>query len=104
MTSGSPEVTERVPRRNAPGLKLSSAIVPVERSVAIDPIEDIGVASSFDDFKPDSDIVDKDGMPGKPSFPVGSVFGSHSHVMIPSFGSQLKRTESPMSGIVQIKF
>ena len=74
--------------RSVPGAKLSSAITPIEGSIAIDPIKDIGVASSFDDFKPDSHIVDKDRMPGKPSLPVGSVLGSHSHVMIPSFGSR----------------
>jgi hypothetical protein len=81
-----------------PGTKLWSAIVSVERSVAIDPIKNVGVALSFDDFKPDNDIVDEDGMPGKPSLPAGSVFGSYPHVMIPPFGSQLKRTEKPRDG------
>jgi hypothetical protein len=98
MLSGSPETAKPLPNRTVPGTKLSSAIVSVERSVAIDPVENVGVALSFDDFKPDNDIVDEDGMPGKPSPPVGSVLGSYSHVMIPPFGSQLKRTEAPCRG------
>ena len=104
MMSRSPKTTKPLPNGNVPGTKLSPAIVPVECPVAVDPIEDIGVASSFDDFKPNGDIVDKNGKPGKPSLPARPVLGSHSHVMIPSFGSQLARTESPVSGIVQIKF
>ena len=82
MISGSPKTAKPLPNRS--GTKLLSAIVSVERSVAIDPIKNVGVALSFDDFKPDNDIVDEDGMPGKPSLPAGSVLGSYSHVMIPS--------------------
>jgi hypothetical protein len=104
MLSGSPETAKPLPNRNVPGTKLSSAIVSVECSVAIDPIKNVGVALSLDDLEPDNDIVDEDGMPGKPSLPACPVLGSYSHVMILSFGSQLKRTESPVSGIVQIKF
>jgi hypothetical protein len=77
--------------RDGPDAKLLSAIVPVDCSIAIDPIKYIGVPSSFDDFEPDSNIIDNDRMPGKPSPPAGSVFGSHSHFMIPSFGSRMTR-------------
>jgi hypothetical protein len=100
MTSGPPEIAKPSANRTAPGPKVSSAIAPIEGSIAIDPIKDIGIAFTFNDFKPDSDIVDKDRMPGKPPLPIGSVFGPHSHFMILSFGSRLKRTETPMSGIV----
>jgi len=93
-----PELAKPATNRSEPGPKRSSAIALVECSIAIDPVKDIGVAFTFDDFKPDGDIVDEDRMPGKPSLPGGSVFGSHSHFMILSFGSLLKRTGTPMSG------
>ena len=56
-------------------------IVPIDISVAVDPVKYIGVPSSFNDFKPDGDIVDDDRVPGKPSPPVHSVLGPYSHVM-----------------------
>ena len=79
-------------------MKLSSAIVLVDCSIAIDPIEYIRIPFSFDDFEPDSNIVDNDGMPGKPSLPACSIFGSYPHFMILSFGSRMKRTEEPRVG------
>ena len=84
-------------------MKLSSAIVLVDCSIAIDPIKYIGIPFSFDDFKPDSNIIDNDGMPGKPSPPAGSVFWSHSHLMILSFGLRKSAPKSPVLGTVQIK-
>jgi hypothetical protein len=98
MTSGSPNIAQPSPNRSVRGVKLSSVIVPVDCSIAIDPIKYIWIPFSFDDFKPDSNIIDKDGMPGKPSVPACSVFGSYSHIMIPSFGSRMKRTEEPGVG------
>jgi hypothetical protein len=80
------------------GVKLSSVIVLVDCSIAIDPIKYIGIPFSFDDFKPDSNIIDNDGMPGKPAVPACSVVGSYSHVMILSVGSRMKRTEEPRVG------
>jgi hypothetical protein len=103
MTSGLPEIAKSATNRNVPGSKGFSAIAPIKGSVAIDPVEDIGVAFSFDDFKPDSLIVDKDGMPGKPFFPAGSVRGSHSHFMILPFWLVAKAHRTALSGIVQIK-
>jgi len=82
MTSGSPNIAQPSPDRSVRGAKLSSVIVLVDCSIAIDPIKYIRIPFSFDDFKPDSNIIDNDGMPGKPSPPAGSVFGSFSHFMI----------------------
>ena len=96
--SCSPKTAKPLPDRNAPATKLASAIVPVERPVAIDPIKDIGIASSLDDLEPNNDIVDEDGVPGKPSLPAGSVLGSYSHVMIPSFGSRVSAPKAPCWG------
>jgi hypothetical protein len=98
MTSGSPNIAQPSPNRSVRGVKLSSVIVLVDCSIAIDPIKYIGIPFSFDDFKPDSNIIDNDGMPGKPSVPACSVFGSYSHFMILSFGSRMKRTEEPRAG------
>jgi hypothetical protein len=104
MTSGSPNIAQPSANGNVRSVKLSSAIVLVDCSIAIDPIKYIGIPFSFDDFKPDSNIVDNDGMPGKPSVPACSVLGSYSHFMILSFGSRMKRTEEPrVVGTVQIK-
>jgi hypothetical protein len=104
MMSGSPNIAQSSPNRSVRGAKLSSVTVLVDCSIAIDPIKYIGIPFSFDDFKPDSNIIDNDGMPGKPSVPACSVFGSYSHFMILSFGSRMKRTEEPrVVGTVQIK-
>ena len=97
MMSGAPKTAKPLPNRSTPGAKLSPAIVPVERSVAVDPVKDIGIAPSFDDFKPNGDIVDQDGMPGKPSLPARPVLGFHSHVMIPSFAVKAHR-KAPCRG------
>jgi len=96
--SGSPNIAQPSPNRSERSAKLSSAIVLVDCSIAIDPIKYIRIPLPFDDFKPDSSIVDNDGMPGKPSPPAGSVFGSYSHFMILSFGLRIKRTEEPRVG------
>jgi hypothetical protein len=98
MMSCSPNIAQPSPSRSERGAELSSVIVLVDCSIAIDPIKYIRIPFSFDDFKPDSNIIDNDGMPGKPSPPVGSVFGSYSHFMILSFGSRMKRTEEPCVG------
>ena len=82
--SGSPNIAQPTPNRSEPDAKLSSGII-LDCSIAIDPIKYIRIPLSFDDFKPDSNIIDNDGMPGKPSSPAGSVFGSFSHFMILSF-------------------
>jgi hypothetical protein len=102
MMSGSPNIAQPSPNRSERDTKLSSMIV-LDCSIAIDPIKYIRIPFSFDDFKPDSNIIDNDGMPGKPSAPAGSVFGSYSHFMILSFGLRIKRTEEPVLGIVEIK-
>jgi hypothetical protein len=98
MTLGSPNIAQPSPNRSVPDAKLVSVIVPVDCSIAIDPIKYIRVPFSFDDFKPDSNIIDNDRMPGKPSLPAGSVLGPYSHFMILSFGSRMKRTEEPGVG------
>ena len=103
MMSGSPNIAQPSPNRSVRGAKLSAVIVPVDCSIAIDPIKYIRIPFSFDDFKPDRSIVDNDGMPGKPSAPAGSVFGSYSHFMILSFGLRITAPKSPVLGTVQIK-
>ena len=80
--SGSPDIAQAPHNPAEPAEKPSSVITPVDCSVAIDPIKYVRVPPSFDGFKPDGNIIDKDGMPGKPSLPAGSVFGSFSHFMI----------------------
>ena len=95
--SGSPNIAQPSPNRSEPDAKLSSVII-LDCSIAIDPIKYIRIPLSFDDFKPDSNIIDNHGMPGKPSAPAGSVFGSYSHFMILSFGLRIKRTEEPRTG------
>jgi hypothetical protein len=99
MISGSPNIAQFSPNRRVRGAKLSCAIVLFDCSIAIDPIKYIGIPFSFDDFEPDSNIIDNDGMPGKPSLPAGSVFGSYSHFMILSFGSR-SAPKSPVLGAV----
>ena len=95
--SGSPNIAQPSPNRSEPDAKLSSVII-LDCSIAIDPIKYIRIPLSFDDFKPDSNIIDNHGMPGKPSAPAGSVFGSYSHFMILSFGLRIKHTEEPRTG------
>jgi hypothetical protein len=97
MMSGSPNIAQPSPNRSERDANLSSVIV-LDCPVAIDPIKYIRIPFSFDDFQPDSNIIDNDGMPGKPSAPAGSVFGSYSHFMILSFGLRIKRTEEPHVG------
>lgn len=74
-----PSPTES-PRR----AKIFSPMRSINDPVAIDPVEYVRVPSSFDDFEPDRDVVDEDGVPGKPSSPCGSVFWLYSHLIIPS--------------------
>jgi hypothetical protein len=102
MMSGSPNIAQPSPNRSERDAKLSSVIV-LDCSIAIDPIKYIRIPFSFDDFQPDSNIVDNDRMPGKPSAPAGSVFGSYSHFMILSFGLRKSAPKSPVLGTVQIK-
>ena len=103
MTSGSPIVAKPSQTEAPQETSEFSRTIPVNYSIAIDPIKYIRIPFSFDDFKPDSNIIDNDGMPGKPSAPASSVFGSYSHFMILSFGLQIKRTEEPVLGTVEIK-
>jgi hypothetical protein len=100
--SGFPDITQPSPNRSERDAKASSVIV-LDCSIAIDPIKYIRITFSFDDFKPDSNIIDNHGMPGKPSAPAGSVFGSYSHFKILSFGLRISAPKNPVLGTVQIK-
>jgi hypothetical protein len=71
------------------------AVVSINYSIAIDPIKYIRIPFSFYYFKPDSNAINNDRMPSKPSSPPFSVFGSYFHFMILSFGSPMNRTEEP---------
>jgi hypothetical protein len=84
MMSGFPVVAKSSPARNPPEVKVSSPITSIDYSIAIDPIEYIGMPFSFYYLEPDSNIVDDDRMPGKPSSPLGPVFGFYFHCH-PSF-------------------
>jgi hypothetical protein len=66
----------------------------INDAVAVDPIENVGVPSSFYDFEPDRDVVDNDRMPGEPSSPCGSIFWLYSHLIIPSFWFEDNRAEA----------
>jgi hypothetical protein len=72
-----------------------SATIPINYSIAIDPIKYIRIPFSFHYFKPHSNIVNNNRMPGEPSLPPRSVLGSYFHLRILSFGSWMKCTEEP---------
>jgi hypothetical protein len=55
----------------------------INHPIAVDPIEYVRVSPSFDYFEPDRNIVNDDGMPGKPSSPLGSVLGLYFHFIHP---------------------
>jgi hypothetical protein len=69
--------------RKPPEVEVPSPITSINYSIAIDPIEYIRMPSSFYYFEPDGDIVDYDWMPGKPSSPLGPVFGFYFHFIHP---------------------
>jgi len=76
------------------GANVSSPIGSINYTVAVDPIKYVRVSFSFDDFEPDGDVVDNDGMPGEPSSPCGSVFWLYSHLIILSFWFEDNRAEA----------
>jgi hypothetical protein len=84
MMLGFPTVAEPSPTRSPTDAKVFSPITSINYSVAIDPIKYIGVPFSFYYFEPDSNIINNDGMPGKPSSPFGSVSGFYSHFIVHS--------------------
>jgi hypothetical protein len=90
--SGSPNIAQPTPNRSEPDAKLSSGII-LDCSIAIDPIKYIRIPFSFYYFKPDSNVINNNRMPSKPSLPFSSIFGFHSHFVILSFGLRMKRTE-----------
>jgi hypothetical protein len=93
MMSGFPTVAKPSPTRRPPDARVFSAISLIKYSIAIDPIKYIRIPLSFYYFKPDSNVVNKNRMPSKPSLPFSSIFGFHSHFVILSFGSRMRRTE-----------
>jgi hypothetical protein len=94
MMSGFPTVAKPSPTRRPPHARVFSAISLSKYSVAIDPIKYIRIPFSFYYFKPDSNVINNNRMPSKPSLPFSSIFGFHSHFVILSFGSRMKRTGS----------
>lgn len=91
--SGFPTVAKPSPTRRPPDARVFSAISSIKYSIAIDPIKYIRIPFSFYYFKPDSNVINNNRMPSKPSLPFNSIFGFHSHFVIPSFGSRMQRTE-----------
>jgi hypothetical protein len=83
MMSGFHAVAKSSQARNPPDVKVSSPITSINNSIAVDPVEYIGIPFSFHDFEPDSNIVNYDWMPGKPSSPFGPVFGFYFHFIHP---------------------
>ena len=90
--SGFPIVAKPSLTRRPPDARVFSAISLIKYSIAIDPIKYIRIPFSFYYFKPDSNVINKNRMPSKPSLPFSSIFGFHSHFVILSFGSRMKRT------------
>jgi hypothetical protein len=83
MMSGFQAVAKSSSAGNPPEVKVSPPMTSIDDSVAIDPVEYVGVPLSFHDFEPDGDIVDDDWMPGKPSSPLGPVFRFYFHFIHP---------------------
>jgi len=67
----------------------------IDNSIAVDPVEYIGIPFSFDYFEPDGDIVDDDWMPGKPSSPLGPVFRLYFHFIHPFILVRARRILEP---------
>jgi hypothetical protein len=82
MTSGFPTVAKPSPTRRPLEAREFAANSFINYSIAIDPIKYIRIPFSLDYFKPDSNIINNDRMPGKPFLPCGSIFGFHSHFVI----------------------
>jgi len=95
MMSGFQAVPKSSKARNPSDVKVSSPMTSIDNSIAIDPIEYIGIPFSFDYFKPDGDIVDDDWMPGKPSSPLGPIFGFYFHFIHPFIVVRARRTLEP---------
>jgi hypothetical protein len=72
-------------------VEVFSPIAFINHAIAIDPVEYIRIPLSLDDFEPDGNIINNDGMPSKPSLPSGSVLGFQSHFITPSFWFADKR-------------
>ena len=87
--SDSAIVAKPSPTGSPLGAKVFSPVRSINYPVAIDPIKYIRVPLSFYYFEPDRNIVDKNGMPGKPSSPCGSIFGFYSHSLTLHFYSRL---------------
>jgi hypothetical protein len=87
MMSGFPNVAKPSPTSSPPDEKVFSPNTLINYSIAIDPVKYIRLPFSFYYFEPDSNVINNDGMPGKPYSPFGSVFGSYSHFIILSFWS-----------------
>jgi hypothetical protein len=92
MMSGFQAVAKSSQARNPPEVKVSSPMTSIDNPIAVDPVENIGIPFSFDYFEPDGDIVDDDRMPGKPSSPLGSVFGFYFHLIHPFILVRARRT------------
>lgn len=82
MMSGLPTVAEPSPTRRPPEAREFAEISFTNYSIAINPIKYIRIPFSLYYFKPDSNIINNDRMPGKPFLPCGSIFGFHSHFVI----------------------
>jgi hypothetical protein len=85
MVSESPIAAIPSPTGNPPIVKMFSPATSINHSIAINPVKYIRVPSSFYYFEPDSNIINNDGMPGKPSSPCGSIPGLYPHFIILSF-------------------
>src|SRR5215470_17483419 len=81
--SGFPAVAQPSSFANPSERKESSAVVSIEDSIAVDPIKYVGIPLSFDDFEPDRDVINDDGMPSKPFSPFGPVPGFDFHFIHP---------------------
>lgn len=55
----------------------------IDQSIAVDPIEYIGIPFSFHYFKPNRNIINNHRMPSQPFMPIGSVLGFYFHFLNP---------------------
>src|ERR1700759_3902441 len=92
--SDRPIVAKSPPATRPRDTNVFSPIGSINDAVAVDPIENVGVPSSFYDFEPDRYVVDDNRMPGEPSSPCGSIFWLYSHLIIPSFWFEDNRAEA----------
>jgi hypothetical protein len=102
-TSGFPAVAQPSSIANPSERKEFSPVTSIDDSIAVDPIKYVGIPLSLNDFEPDRDVINDDGMPGKPFSPFGPVLGFDFHFIHPSFWSANGAAKRPVHGTVETR-